>query len=103
MASKQPTLPPPKIGIHCPHCGIAVRGEVVDSRPGIGSTIKRRRKCGGCEKTFRTRELVELDKSSRRIDDAGDPAIWIRQSELTELLKDLRRLTFFVAKLKNRN
>lgn len=45
-----------RLGIICPHCG----GDtgVTDSRPSGNNTIRRRRRCRGCDLRFTTYEVV---------------------------------------------
>ena len=45
--------------MRCPFCG-ASDTQVVDSRVGDDGNVRRRRRCGGCEKRFTTFETAEL-------------------------------------------
>ncbi len=50
----------------CPHCGSSAKHAVVDSRPDANS-IRRRRRCGGCQVRFTTYEVTAFQM--RRIEE----------------------------------
>ena len=74
----------------CPFCG-AIDTQVIDSRVSDeGSSIRRRRRCGHCEKRFTTFETVELRlpqviKQNGQREDFADEKL--RQSVLRPLHK----------------
>lgn len=64
---KETTAPPPAPkGIQCPKCG-ETKSEVINSRPGMGNRIARRRRCTACKHRFSTWERTQaqlIDESA---------------------------------------
>ena len=55
--------------MRCPFCG-HLETQVVETRDSDeGDTIRRRRKCGGCDKRFTTYERAEIELDAREIRD----------------------------------
>ena len=46
--------------MRCPHCGVESNALILETRKG-GDSIMRRRVCGGCSKSFVSREYTEAE------------------------------------------